>query len=203
MTEKIKISRLVIVEGKYDKIKLSSIVDADIVTTSGFGIFKDIKKRDWIRSCIEKKGAIVLTDSDDAGRLIRNHIKNVAGKELADSVIHLYIPPIEGKERRKKTPSKEGLIGVEGIEAELLRALLLPYASGDTDALNMKKITKADLYNDGLSGAHDSSTRRQKLIKYFSLPQNLTAGALIDALNIMYSYDEYKKALAAISEDEE
>ncbi len=201
MNEKIKISKLIIVEGKYDKIKLSSLLDADIVTTDGFGIFKDLEKREWIRRCIMQKGAIVLTDSDDAGLLIRNHIRNIVGASGLEHVIHLYTPSVVGKERRKKRSSKQGLLGVEGIEAEILRELFLPFSESALIFEPSRKITKTDFFEDGLCGAEGSADKRRALIRYFSLPENLTANALLEALNMLYSYDDYKAALHTILEE--
>jgi len=195
---KIKIDIPVIVEGKYDLIKLDSILDANIITTNGFGIFSDKEKDSYIKKLAEKNGIIVLTDSDGAGLVIRNHLKSLLPKE---KIFHLYPPQIEGKEKRKSSPSKEGLLGVEGIDADTLRALFLPFSSpkstGDT-----KKVTKLDFYLDGLSGGEKSEAKRNALKKLIGVPQNISANDLLCAVNYMYSYDEYKKLIEQMETNE-
>ena len=194
---KIKIDMPVIVEGKYDLIKLDSIIDADIITTNGFGIFKDKEKDGYIKKLAEKKGVIVLTDSDGAGLVIRNHLKSVLPKE---KVFNVYPPQIEGKEKRKTAPSKEGLLGVEGIDAQTLRQLFLPFSSEATDE-NTQKVTKLDFYLDGLSGKPQSEEKRKKLQRMIGVPSNISSNALLDAINHLYSYEEYKELIKQTETD--
>ncbi len=187
MEEKIKISLPVIVEGKYDKIKLDSILDARIITTGGFGIFNSDEKKALIRRLCQN-GVIVLCDSDGAGKVIRSFVKSFLPP---DKVINLYIPKIEGKEKRKKEGSKEGTLGVEGMDADLLRALFQKYA--DASTAGRGEITKRDFYDYGLSGGENSRAKRDALAKVFDLPSGMSANALLDALNILSSLEEFEE----------
>jgi len=193
--EKLLISRPVIVEGRYDKIKLDSILDANIIITDGFGLFRAREKSGLIRRIAKENGVIVLTDSDNAGLFIRNYINSILPKE---QIINLYIPEKSGRERRKNLNSKANLLGVEGIDADLLRSLFLPYSNNLENVLNPAKrdeITKLDFYADGLSGGTESSKKRKNLALACGLPSNLSANALLAALNMLYSRDEYKRIL--------
>ena len=190
MTEKIKLSQAVVVEGRYDKSKLCSIIDGTVIVTNGFQIYKDVKTRRLIRMYAEKQGIIVLTDSDAAGRQIRGYIKSILPKELHDKIVSLHIPQIAGKERRKTAPSAEGTLGVEGIDADILRGLLAPYAA-DSEAPERGGITKADMYELGLSGGADSARLREQLADRLGLPKGLSAKALLDLLNSLYSRDQF------------
>lgn len=192
MTERLIIDMPVIVEGRYDRIKLDSVIDARIITTGGFGVFKSPEMRGFLTRLAEKTKIIVLTDSDGAGRLIRNYLKSFLP---AESMINLYIPDIEGKEKRKKTPSKAGTLGVEGMKAELLRELFMPYARGTEERTDRGGITKAHLYEDGLLGGPDSKSKRYEIAKKLSLPKELSTNAFLDALNMMCNHDEYKELL--------
>lgn len=196
--DKIKIDKVIVVEGKYDKIKLSEIVDAIIITTNGFEIFTNKEKQKLIRMLSKKSGIIVLTDSDVAGFRIRRFINSIVD---TDTVYHAYIPDVFGKERRKVKPSKEGKLGVEGINAETLRQVFKnaekSQEKNDID-INKRKITKMDFYNHGLTGSADSTLKRQNLIRYFGLPEHLTTNSLIDILNKITDYDEYKNAVENI-----
>ncbi len=194
---KIKIDIPVIVEGKYDLIKLKSIIDANIITTNGFGIFKDKEKDDYIKKLAAKKGIIVLTDSDGAGLVIRNYLKSILPKE---KIFNIYPPQIEGKEKRKTMPSKEGFLGVEGIDAQMLRQLFLPVSSPEITE-DTKKVTKLDLYLDGLSGGDKSEEKRNELKKRIGVPNNISSNALLDAINHLYSYEEYKKLIKQMESD--
>ncbi len=197
MPEKLKIDRPVIVEGKYDKITLSSVIDAHIIPTGGFSIFHQKEKLAMIRRLGEAHGVIVLTDSDGAGQLIRSHLSSTLPKE---KIIHLYTPPIPGKEKRKKTASRAGLLGVEGIEAARLRELFAPFATDATQRPRGRRIEKSDLYADGLSGGPRAAARRQAMLAYFDLPRDMSANALLEALNLLYDYEEYQAALHAMDE---
>ncbi len=192
MTDKLIIDMPIIVEGKYDQIKLDSVLEARIIPTRGFGVFKSPEMRDFLIKLSQRTKIIVLTDSDGAGRVIRNHLKSFLPPE---SMINLYIPDIEGKEKRKKAPSKAGTLGVEGMKPQLLRELFAPYARGAEAQPQRGGITKADLYEDGLLGGADSKTKRYEIAKKLSLPKELSSSAFLDAINMMCSYDEYKELL--------
>lgn len=188
------ISRPIIVEGKYDKIKLSRVVNAHIVTTDGFGIFSQTQKTALIRRLAEENGVIVLTDSDGAGLVIRNYLRNILSP---DKIIHLYTPRIKGKEKRKNTPSKEGFLGVEGMETEWLEKALAPFADGG--AKPRMQLTKADLYALGLSGGPNSEIRRRELSRLLQLPDNLSANALLEAICLLVTPEEFDRAIAALA----
>ena len=192
---KLKIKTPVIVEGKYDKIKLSSLLDAQIITTDGVGIFKDKNKKEYIKALC-KNGVIIATDSDSAGNLIRGHLKGVLPN---DKIHNVYIPQIKGKERRKKAPSKEGYLGVEGMEREVIEKALAPYDDGGDGAPKMT-LTKADFYALGLSGKDNSAERRRALARRLGLPQNISASALIEAINLTATKDEFAAAIKEIGE---
>lgn len=181
----LKLSRAVIVEGKYDKIRLENIVDAVIIPTNGFRIFKDEGKRKLIRKIAEKNGIIILTDSDKAGSLIRAHIKSIANN--AD-IANVYLPQISGKEKRKTKPSAEGLLGVEGTPDEIIIKALERFTVDDG---KKEKIEKSDLYNLGLSGAVGSADKRKAMLTFLDLPAALTTPALLDALNSLYTKTEF------------
>ena len=186
-----RVKEVIVVEGRYDKNALSQVVDAVILETSGFGIFKDSQKQKLFRTLAETKGLIVLTDSDGAGFVIRNFIKGCTDPK---TVKHAYIPDIYGKERRKSTPSKEGKLGVEGMRpAVLLEALRRAGASfeGKAPAEEAAPISKADLYARGLSGGANSAEKRKALLRQLDLPERLTADGLLDVLNALMSREEF------------
>ena len=185
--EKLKIPYPIIVEGKYDKIKLNSVVDSEIFITDGFGIFKKEEKTALFRSLAKKTKIIVLTDSDGGGRVIRNFFNSAFDKER---LIHLYIPQIEGKEKRKDKPSKAGTLGVEGMDTELLYTLLKPF-SDESYCVKGEKVTKTDLYELGISGREDSASKRALVAKRLGFPDDMTANALLAAVNILYTKDEF------------
>lgn len=203
---RIKLSRAVVVEGRYDKCKVASIADAVIIVTNGFGLYRDKKTQKLIRSYAASCGLIVLTDSDAAGRQLRGTIKGIIPKEHYSRVADLHIPQIKGKERRKVNPSAEGTLGVEGVDADILRRMLMPYAvgkDGSEESGSAEKkggITKNDLYELGLSGGADSSSRRRELSRRLSLPDGLSANMLLDLLNSLYSREEFL-SLAVTQED--
>lgn len=185
----IKIKQAIIVEGKYDKIKLSTLVDAVIIPTNGFAIYKDEEKKALIRSLAEKTGIIILTDSDSAGFDIRTHIRNIVKK---GEIINVYIPDIFGKERRKKEPSKQGKLGVEGMSHEiLLEAFRKAGVFADEASPKTEPITKADLMEIGLIGGENSAQLRRELQRSLGLPELLSANMLIELLNVMYSREEF------------
>lgn len=193
----IHLKEALIVEGKYDKIKLSSVTDALIVTTDGFSVFKNKEKLALIKSLAESCGVIILTDSDSAGFKIRNYIRGCTQK---GRIINLYIPDIFGKEKRKAAPSKEGKLGVEGMSAEILRNALLKsgVALSEDEKPRLNWATKIMLFDDGLTGRENSSEKRKKLLKQLSLPSLLSSNSLIDVLNTMFTQEEYKKAIEII-----
>ncbi|MBQ8254570.1 MAG: DUF4093 domain-containing protein [Clostridia bacterium] len=195
MSEKLKLVSPIIVEGKYDKIKLSSFIESEIICLNGFGIFKDEKKREMLKDIAKKHGLIVLTDSDGGGLVLRNHLRSLIPSE---QLTHLYIPRIEGKEKRKEEASKEGLLGVEGMDIALLRALFEPFLVQKTQ-INARKVTKTDLFCDGLLGNEGSGDKRKKLCAKCSLPDNISSKALLEAINLLYSYDRYKEIINEIS----
>lgn len=187
----LKIKEAIVVEGNYDKIKLSRLVDTTIVVTDGFMIFKNKPMMKMLASLADKKGIIVFTDSDRAGFQIRNYIKNVLkGK----NVKHAYIPDIPGKEKRKDKPSKEGFLGVEGVSDEIIISALKNAATAEeSDFDDIRSITKSDLCIDGLSGSADSHIKRTAFLKKLGLPARMSANMMLDCLNAIYGYDEYKK----------
>ncbi len=175
----------IIVEGRYDRAAVARAVDAVILETSGFGIFSDTEKLDLIRRIAVKRGVILLTDSDGAGLVIRGYLK---GALPADLVKEAYIPDIVGKERRKRVPSREGKLGVEGMSSEvILQSLRRAGATfeGEESARKDVRLGKADLYAMGLTGTRDASEKRRELLKHLSLPENLSTGALLDVLNAL------------------
>lgn len=198
----IKIKEAIIVEGNYDKIKLSSIVDTMIICTNGFQVFKDSEKIALIRAIAEKRGIIVFTDSDRAGFIIRNYVKQSIAKE---NIKHAYLPDIFGKEKRKTSPSKEGKIGVEGVDKEVIISALKNAGAtffqedSPTSSGASKKVTKLDLYNDGFFGKDGSVKARRELLLRLSLPERMSANMLVDAINSIMSYEEYKKAADEIT----
>lgn len=196
----IKIDRAVIVEGKYDKIKLSSILDAVIIETDGFGIFNDKEKQALIRRLAETKGILILTDSDSAGFKIRSFIKGIVPSE---QIINAYIPDIFGKEKRKTEASKEGKLGVEGVKPQVIAEALEKAGvfCEEVEDYERRTITKLDLYDDGLSGGAGSDALRKKLLKHLNLPEKLTANALLQIINTFLTFEEYKKAVEEIKHD--
>ena len=191
-----KIKLPILVEGKYDKAKIKSIFDATVITTDGFGVFNSKEKQSLIRT-ISANGLIILTDSDGAGGVIRSFIKGILPPE---KLFNLYVPRMEGKEKRKEKPSAEGYLGVEGIEKEILVKVLSPFIKNEQKAEETPEkckelITKSRFYLDGLTGSSNSSARRNMLAKHYNLPEGMSSGALIEALNIISNLNEYESAL--------
>ena len=185
----VKIKEAIVVEGRYDKNTLSQIIDAPILETSGFGIFKDKQQMNLLRRVAESRGLIVFTDSDGAGFVIRNHIKSaIPGKYLK----HAYIPDIMGKERRKSAPGKEGKLGVEGMTRDvILEALRRAGATIEgEESPKTQAITKQDLMSLGLSGGQDSSRKRLALLKKCGLPEHMSPNAMLQALNLLYTLEK-------------
>jgi len=187
----LKIKEVILVEGRYDKNTLSQVVDAVIIESGGFGIFNDRQKQKLIRTMAEKRGLIVLTDSDSAGFVIRNFIRSCTEPS---QVKHAYIPDVKGKERRKKAPSKEGKLGVEGMRPQqLVDALIRAGASveGQESPTRTEYISKADMFKMGLSGREGSAQKRAELLKRLELPEHMSADALLDVLNALMSREEF------------
>ncbi len=189
----IKLDRPVIVEGKYDVIKLSGILDALIIKTDGFGIFKDKEKQRLLTRLAKEKGIIVLTDSDGAGFVIRSFISSIVPP---DKITHVYIPDIFGKEKRKTQFSAEKKLGVEGVEEKVLLDSFKK--AGVTASLSGEKrrlITKLDLFECGLSGRENSAQKRRELLKKLALPEHLSASSLVKILNTFVTYEEFEKTV--------
>lgn len=197
--ERIKLSVPVVVEGKYDKIKLASILDATIITTDGFGLFRNKEKLALLKRAA-KNGIIIMTDSDGAGKVIRSHI---AGSVPRDKVYDLYVPRVEGKERRKAAPSKEGVLGVEGIDIDTLYSIFSSFAEkhGLTQTDDAEQIEKTDLYEAGLTGSSDSRARRDELSKRLGMPEGLSTPALLSALRAIMSREEFLAMYGIENED--
>ena len=196
--DKLKIPYPIIVEGKYDRLRLLCVCEANIIATDGFGIFKKHEKLALIRGLSAKTPIILLTDSDGAGKLIRSHLTSAIPK---DRLIQLYIPKIEGKEKRKAAPSAEGTLGVEGMEQKLLYDLLAPFEDGERVGRSCENtLSKADLYRDGLAGRDNSASMRDSLAKRLSLPTGMTPNALLSALKILITYEEYEKLVKELYE---
>lgn len=186
-----KLKQAIVVEGRYDKNTLSQIIDAPIFQTNGFGIMKDKEQLALLRLAARTRGLVILTDSDGAGFVIRNHLKSALQGE---NILHAYIPDVQGKERRKTAPGKEGKIGVEGMRPEvLLQALRDAGAEVDGESIvpSPEPITRTDLYQTGLSGRANSAALRKQLLKELSLPEHMGANAMLQALNMIFTREEF------------
>lgn len=193
----IKLKEAVIVEGRYDKIKLKNLIDAPIIETNGFRIFNDKERRDMIRQIADRRGILIMTDSDGAGLVIRNFLNGAVDKA---KIKHCYIPQLEGKEKRKEQKSKEGFLGVEGVPDDVIIEAIRK--SGATvigeEAVQTNEITKADLFTLGLTGTANSAQKRKKLLKKLNMPDYLSTNAMLTALNCLYSLEELKSVLNEI-----
>ena len=199
----IRIRQAVIVEGKYDQIRLSSLVDTVILTTEGFGVFKDKEKQKLLRRLAYERGLVVLTDSDSAGFVIRSFLNGIVEPQY---ITNVYIPDVFGKEKRKAAPSKEGKLGVEGMRTEqLLEAFRKAGVTAETgDAPHERReVTKTDLYEDGLSGGQDSARKRRRLLRALDFPERMNANAMLKLINTCMTYAEYKAAVERLAEEEE
>lgn len=197
----VKVREAIVVEGRYDKNTLSQIVDAPILETSGFGIMKDKAQLQLLRRVAQTRGLIVFTDSDGAGFVIRNFLKSTIEPKYLK---HAYIPDIAGKERRKSAPGKEGKLGVEGMRPEvILDALRRCGATIEGENIcPVNEITKQDMTDLGLSGGPDSSAKRLALLKKLSLPEHMSANAMLQALNLLYTLEELKALVAAMENND-
>lgn len=196
----VKVREAIVVEGRYDKNTLSQIVDASIFETRGFGIFKDKEQMALLRAVALRRGLIVFTDSDGAGFVIRNHLKSAIPNQYLK---HAYIPDIPGKEKRKAAPGKEGKLGVEGMPSDVILTALKDAGATFEDGTQTKSggISKQDLCSLGLSGGADSSQKRLALQKKLNLPEHMSANALLQALNLLYSMDELSRLVKALEKD--
>lgn len=199
MTDKLKISQAVIVEGKYDKIKLSSVIDALIVETNGFGVFKDKERMAYIKKLANERGIAVLTDSDHAGFMIRGYISSGIPK---DKIFSVYIPDVYGKEKRKDKPSKEGKLGVEGMSSEIILEAFKKANLGAERTNNTNPVTTADLFEAGLSGTPDAKNNKKRFLKTLGLPEYLSTPALIQYINSSMTKEEFEKITAQLDEKE-
>lgn len=195
----VKIRETIVVEGRYDKNTLAQIVDAPILETAGFGIFKNKEQMDLLRRVAKERGLIVFTDSDGAGFVIRNRIKSAIP---ASQLKHAYIPDIYGKEKRKSAPGKEGKLGVEGMRPEvILEALRRAGATFEEEPVQSvppREITKQDLMDLGLSGSPDAGERRKKLLKACRFPEHMSANAMLQALNLLYTLEEVQDLVSGL-----
>ncbi|MCD8026063.1 MAG: DUF4093 domain-containing protein [Clostridiales bacterium] len=194
----LKIKEAVIVEGKYDKIKLSSIVDAPVIETNGFRVFSDREKQNLIRKIAEVKGILVLTDSDGAGLVIRNFLN---GAVDSSKIKHCYIPQIEGKEKRKSEKSKEGFLGVEGVSDEVILNAIKSSGATVIGAESERcdvEMTKADLYDLSLTGVKNADRNRKRLLRHLNLPDYLSTNAMLTALNCLYSLEELRELIKTL-----
>lgn len=189
---KIKLDSPIIVEGKYDKIRLENIFETPIIITEGFGIFKNKDKKDFIKLLAQKSGIIVLTDSDSAGIMIRNYLKSFVPN---DKIINIYLPEISGKERRKSSPSKQGILGVEGIDDDIIVSAFERAGVIGTKRESNDKITKLDLYNLGIVGGEQSAKLRSEILAKLSLPTGLSATSMLEAINFLYTKEEFLKLI--------
>lgn len=195
-----RIKEVIVVEGRYDKNTLAQVVDAAVITLGGFSVFNDKEKLAFLRRLAEKQGLIVLTDSDGAGFVIRNYLKGALPK---DRVKQAYIPDVRGKERRKRAPGKEGKLGVEGMKPDILLEALRRSGATFLDETGEAQppkapITKADLFELGLTGGPDSAARRQALLKRLDLPEHLTANGLLEALNLLYDLERLRQEIKCL-----
>lgn len=195
----LKIKEAIIVEGRYDKIKLKGLIDAPIIETNGFRVFSDKEKQNLIRQIADTRGILILTDSDSAGFVIRNFLKGTVDKS---KIKHCYIPQIFGKEKRKAKSGKEGLLGVEGVSDEvIIKAIRSSGATliGEDNNNSNNEITKADLFTLGLTGTTNAEKNRQALLKYLNLPKYLSTNAFLTALNCLYSLKELNDVINEIN----
>ncbi len=192
----IHVKEAIVVEGKYDKERLKKITDAPILCTHGFSLYRSGAIVNSIRQFAKRQGIIILTDSDRAGFRIRNYLKNCLGPDCM--IKNAYIPAVAGKERRKEKPGKEGILGVEGMDEDTLEAILKSAATVEADPAKAPLVTKADFFQDGLTGKPDSAQRRKALIRHLQLPPRITANALLDLLNQIGGLPVYQEALAQL-----
>ena len=208
---RIKLKETVIVEGRYDRIRLSELIESPMIETGGFRVFKDKEKQELIRAVAKRRGILVMTDVDSAGFVIRNFLRGIVPQ---DQILHAYIPTIKGKEKRKQEASKEGILGVEGISREaLIESIrnsgahivsvgegLAPPDYTDTEAkIVQSEITKSDFFDYGLTGCDNAAQHREEVLSSLGLPTYLTTNAMISALNCLFTKDEFEQYLSQLS----
>ncbi len=194
----ISVKETIVVEGRYDKVKLSSVVDSPIIETGGFRVFKDKEKQNLLKKISRERGLLILTDSDSAGFVIRNFLKGIVPE---NELKHAYIPQLKGKEKRKAEASKEGLLGVEGVSGEVIAKAIKNSGAtilNEDEKVSQNEIKKSDLYELGLTGRDNSAVLRQKLLSYLELPAYLTTNAMLAALNCLYSLEKLKELIKKI-----
>lgn len=196
-----RVKQAIVVEGKHDVVRVKSAVEAVVVTTDGFRIFKNKEQMALLRRLADSRGLIILTDSDSAGGVIRSHLQ---GSIPPERLLQAYIPPVPGKERRKPAPSKEGLLGVEGMDAAVIVTALeragAVFEDEDAPERNTLNLTKADMMELGLTGAPDAALRRERLLQALGLPTYLSAGRLLEVLNTTVTPEEWKQLLEKMGE---
>lgn len=199
----IKIREAIVVEGRYDKNTIRQVVNAPILQTDGFAIMNNRRQLDFLRRVAAERGLIVFTDSDGAGFVIRNYLKRVIPPS---QLKHAYIPDIYGKEKRKAAPGKEGKLGVEGMSPDVIEQCLLRAGAtqeGEETVAPRQEITKQDLFVTGLSGGKDSSTKRRSLLEKLTLPEHMSANALLQALNLLYTREEFFRLMEMSTEKQD
>ncbi len=189
----LKIKQAVIVEGKYDKIKLTNILDTLIIETNGFGIYKDKERQKFIKKLANERGIVILTDSDHSGFQIRHFLSSMIPKE---QITNVYIPDVFGKEKRKDAPSKEGKLGVEGMTSKIILEAFEKANINCAQSENRQMVTKLDLFDDGLSGRPNSKEKKKKLLKALNLPEFLSTNSFLSVINSSMTYEEYKDAIS-------
>lgn len=195
----IKIKEAIIVEGRYDRMRLAALFDTAIIETGGFRIFKDSERKSVIRTLAQARGIIVLTDSDGAGFVIRNFLKGIIND--TSLIKNAYVPDIKGKEKRKAQPSAQGLLGVEGMTDEIIVNAVLSSGAqviGENSEIKSGGMTKTDFYNYGLTGGEKSSLMRERVLKHLGFPRYMTVNAMLSAVNLIYSKEEFEKLLIEI-----
>lgn len=199
MSEKLRLKEAVVVEGRYDRVKLSELIATPVIETGGFRVFRDKEKQHLITQIAQKRGILILTDSDAAGFVIRNFLKGIIPSE---NIKNGYIPEIIGKEKRKPSPSKEGLLGVEGVELHILKEAIRKSGAtimGEEPAKARTTLSKGDLYALGLSGRENSKSLREELLSSLGLPKYLSTNALTDALNCLFTKEEFEEYFSNFS----
>ncbi len=209
MNDKIRLQETVIVEGRYDKIQLSGLIASPIIETGGFRVFKDKEKQKLIRKVAQRRGILVMTDVDSAGFVIRNFLRGIVDSE---NILHAYIPTVKGKEKRKPEASKEGILGVEGIDRDKLLDSIRQSGAhilNDDESLGEKRsslrseITKMDFFDYGLNGCENAAQHREEVLSSLGLPKYLTVNAMVAAINCLFTKDEFENYLIKLNQDKE
>lgn len=209
MNDKIRLQETVIVEGRYDKIKLSGLIESPIIETGGFRVFKDKEKQRLIRKVAQRRGILVMTDVDSAGFVIRNFLRGIVDNE---NILHAYIPTVKGKEKRKSEASKEGILGVEGIDRDKLLDSIRrsgAHILNDDESLvenrssSRSEITKMDFFDYGLNGCENAAQHREEVLSSLGLPKYLTVNAMVAAINCLFTKDEFENYLIELNQDKE